>query len=40
LFKEEAKARRLYEANGYARLAKMILSALKANEVNDQGEKP
>ena len=40
LLKEEAKARRLYEAKGYARLAKIVLSGLKANEVNDQGEKP
>lgn len=40
LLKEEAKAIRLYEANGYAGLAKVILSALKAKEVNDQVEKP
>jgi hypothetical protein len=40
LLKEGAKARRLYEANGYAGLAKVILSALKAKKVNDQVEKP
>lgn len=39
LLKQEAKARRLYEAKGNARLAKLILSALKANEENNHGEK-
>ena len=39
LLKEEAKAKRLSEAKATARLAEIVLSALKINDVNHKEAK-